>query len=526
MAKNSKPMITIQKYLTASIFLIILCLNVSGQTLPSEFKITPVNKMVTEFSNVFDLSSPLKSAVTFSYIQADGKAGLFGKASSISFRDDYPASTAPDVAVSEKERYYWLNLFIKEYISYKDSVAYVISLRPDSAYSVRCFNFENGNWVNVGENVWKTMAASMNMVEQFSKTDLNQLRRVNEIGQVSTDTLAFVNYLKENGKDPVDFLLNKIETHKLVAFGEIHFRKPSWELCTRVVLNKRFAKSAGTIFMEFESNKQDDIDRFFANDTIDRELLLNVFRDYMPNGWPDKARFDFLISLWHLNRTLPESKKIRVVFTDTPRIYTEEGLKNEIQERDDYMAKMIMRYLDSIPGKRNALWIAGTYHVCKTVESAGAMLYKKLRDKMYTVTTHGPMTYNNRIRPQRVRNGMFDQAFYKNGDQPVAFELINSPFGNESFDEFYLEGKGRYKDNYDGYIFLGSLDTEASPAILTEMYDDKFILEMDRRCHLSGYSLKDDWKLDELSVKAVLDVVRSEITPLKWENYLKPLKAN
>jgi hypothetical protein len=385
------------KYLIANFSLFIICLNVSGQTLTSDYTIVPVNKTVTDFPNEFDLSSPLKSAVTFSYIQAFGKAGLFRKACSIRLEDGFPDSNAVDIIVSEEDRNYWLNLFIKECIFYKDSVAYVISRRSDSSYSVRCFNLEKGNWVNVGEDIRENITASRQQVEKYSISTLNQLRRINEIGQVCTDTLSFVNFIKENGKDPVTFLLNKIEKYKIVTYGESHNRKPSWELCTQLVLNKKFAQYAGTIFMEFESNKQDDIDKFFINDTIDRELLLNIFRDYMIGGWGDKPRFDFLISLWHLNHTLSSSKKIRVVFTDTPRIYTEEGLKNEIQNRDNYMATMILNYLDSIPDHRNAIWIVGNYHACRSVESAGAELYKSLPDKIYTVTTHSPTSVTNQF---------------------------------------------------------------------------------------------------------------------------------
>jgi hypothetical protein len=276
--------------------------------------------------------------------------------------------------------------------------------------------------------------------------------------------------------------------------------------------------------MEFESNKQDDIDQFFLKDTMDKELLLNIFRDYMLGGWDDKARFDFLISLWNLNKKLSDTQKIRVIFTDTPRIFTEEGLKSEIQDRDKYMADIILDYLDSTSERRNALWIVGNFHACRTVQTAGAALHKKLQEKMYTISTHSPVSYNDRITHERIRHGMFDYAFFINGDQPVAFELTDSPFGNEPFDGFYVEGNGKFQDNYDGYIFFGSLDKEVSPAILLEMYNQKFILEMDRRYQLLGWDLKEAWKLDEVSVKAVLGVIKADYTPLKWENYLKPLK--
>jgi hypothetical protein len=309
-----------------------------------------------------------------------------------------------------------------------------------------------------------------------------------------------------------------------VIFGEIHRRKISWDFCSEIVNNEKFAKNAGTIFIEFESNKQGDIDKFFMNDTLNKELLLDIFRDYMTSGWDDKSRFDFLISLWHLNKKLPDPKKIRVIFVDTPRIFTEEGLQNEIRDRDNYMAEKILSYLDTKRDNRNTLFIVGSGHVYRTGESAGAILSQKLSGNTYSVFTHCPRVDNRLIIHERIRYGMFDYAFYKNGDKPVAFELRNSPFGREPFDGLYLDGTGKYQDNYDGYIFFGSLDREESPKLMLEMYNEYFITEIDRRYKLRGSNLKDEWRLNELSVKAVLDAVKTEYTPLRWEKYIKPLK--
>lgn len=88
---------------------------------------------------------------------------------------------------------------------------------------------------------------------------------------------------------------------------------------------------------------------------------------------------------------------------------------------------------------------------------------------------------NFRDIPERIRQDIFDYIFYKSGNQPLAFELKNNPFGNEPFDGLYYSGSGTYQDNYDGYIFLGSLDNEPNGKLLQDLYNDKFIYELNRK---------------------------------------------
>ncbi|MGA3014945.1 MAG: hypothetical protein ABSD71_13035 [Bacteroidales bacterium] len=501
---------------------IILEFSGFGQNLSSDFVTTQVNKKVKEFPDRFDLSSPLMTAVTVWYISMNGKDGLWGKLSSLMDKYSFPDSTVKDSAVSQSVKEYFLNGIIKEYIVYKDSVACIITLQPDSSYEIRSVCLEKGRWLNLGDNGSNSLEASRNLFKRIANIELNQLRKFSSIKIFPTDTMSFINYLKTNGNDPLPFILKKLKTYKLVIYGEIHFRTSSWDFCTKLIQDPLFAENTGIIFMEMESNRQQQIDQFLLDTILNKELLLNIFRDYMPTGWDDKGRFDFLISLWYLNKKLPESRKIRVVFVDTPRIYTEEGLQNEIENRDGYMSEKVFETLETSQDPRHAFFIVGAGHVYRTEETAGAILYKKLKGNLYTVFTHCPVMDNRIQIPERIRNGMFDYAFYKNGDKPIAFELQKSPFGKEPFDGLYLDGSGSFQDNYDGYLFLGSIDEEKRPNTLYEMYDDKFIHEMARREHLMGRDLVKDWGLKELSVDAVLSVIKRDYTPLKWY-YIKPL---
>ena len=77
-----------------------------------------------------------------------------------------------------------------------------------------------------------------------------------------------------------------------------------------------------------------------------------------------------------------------------------------------------------------------------------------------------------------------------NGNKPIAFILKDSPWGKEPFDGLfdvsYKCNIGSFADNYDGYIFLGQLDTELSYGELYELYSDDFVKEFNRRAGFNG----------------------------------------
>jgi len=508
---------------TLLLLFVLVQINCFEQGLPTAFKEIPIDKKLKEFKDTMDLSSPLKSFISISYIMANGRNRLWRKVSTQLFTD-LPDSTAPDTKLSDEKKDRYLNSTIKLMITYKDSLARIISQLKDTIYLIRCVGLENGKWINWGEDYRRSLDAAKERCYQDADYILGNLRKSMKFAKIPTDTLSFVDYLNKRGRDSKEFVLEKLKQYRLVLYGEIHRRKVSWDFLQQVVGDKRFPDKTGVIFMELGSNKQQEMDQFYANKSIDRELLLNIFKDYMIDGWDDKGKFDFLISVWNLNQGLPENKKIKVVLVDTPRIFTEEGRKSDTIDRNQFMAQEIFDYLGSNKDRRNALFIVGSGHVLKSLESAGSLLSKKMPSDCYMIFTHCPRMDNIAIIHDRIRHGMFDYAFYKHGDIPVAFDLKGSPFGKEPFDGLYLDGWGSYQDNFDGYIFLGSLDKEPNGELLLDMYDENFIKEIDRRYKLYGGDFLQDWGLTELSRKAVIDKILSEQTKTRWEDYIKPLK--
>jgi len=476
--------------------------SLSGQTTQ---KIV-INKPLQEFPDVYDLSTPLNAGITILYIGVNGIDSRWRDVSSFANSSRHRKENLPNRTVSEESKMKLLNQLIEEIIVYKDSIACMITKRDSSDYSIRWLYYENSEWLNRGEDGRSTLEEAQELFNTYASESLDELRRSNIVKNVSTDTLAFVNYVKQSGVEPKEFLFNVLAKHPLVIYGEIHRRNASWNLLSTLLTDPRFPETVGTVFVEMPAYQQNEFDRFYASKELNTEILLNIMRTVQTVGWLDRGQYDFLINVWKLNQTLPENKKIRVVPTD------EQPPWKFLQTREDYdkweeksldrntkMADVIEHTLKTKTDKRNCLFITGYGHAYKShipgsyssapeqepALSAGAQLVQRLSEKnVFVVLQHVPMGTNFGYLGL-VRQGLFDAAFEKAGNKPVAFPLTNSPFGAEPFDaDFYDSfdhGVGNYADNFDGYIFLKPLKDEDEDCMLYEIYSDEFINEFKRR---------------------------------------------
>lgn len=519
-----------------SLFLtIILSINSYCQGLTSDYRTLPINKAIKSFPDIFDLSTPLKSCISFNYILVKGKDCLLSTASTERYKSILPDSTVSDSKVSEAYKNSVLNSIVREVVYYKDSVACVIVQRKDSLFSIRTFNLEKGKWVNNGEDERKSIVSSRKQFANYAKEQLCGLRRINVLSKIPSDTLSFINYLKNSGQEPMQFVLNELTNHKIVLYGEIHYRALSWEFCKNLILDPNFPKKAGTVFLELPSHKQGQIDKFLAGKTMDQELILDVLRDMMDRGWPVKGMFEFILDIWKINQSLSAKEKVKILAVDIPRPYstfkTHEDYRkffDTIMDRNLYMASTIEKYISLKTDDRNTLFIVGAGHVYKSAESAGELLTKKYKDgEVFTIFTHCPIIDNSGNMPGRIRNGIFDYSFYMNGNKPIAFVLKNSPWGKEPFDGLldvsYNCNVGSFADNYDGYIFLGQLDIELSDGVLYELYSDDFVAELNRRAKIEGSTIQEWYGIKEATKEEVIASIKAGEDKYRWANKLPPL---
>lgn len=497
------------------LFVNLIIINAKKQTV--EFKTVNINKKLTDFKNQYDLSTPLKSFITFKYLQLEGKKSKYRSVNSFRIRGAFPKETTSDIEVSDKKRAFILNNKIEEVLYYKDSVAAVLSpYVAEPMYIIYYYSLEEGKWLGAGEGLGNDLNDARARFKKNAPLFLDYNKRIETLKSVPERIDLFVNYLKNSSKAPKVFLLNALKKHKIVVYGEIHRRKASWDLLKSIIKEEKFSKNVDTVFMELSSDKQEKINSFFSSRELNTEIILDIFRDVQISGWYDKGMYEFLIDLWKLNKKLPKKQRIDIILVDESRPFNLFKTKKELEEhfnsaldRNEQMAKIISTTIKSKKSKRNNFFIVGYAHAYKSSApgiasgkprikakpTAVAQLVKIFSDKeVFTICSHGPIISNNGTIHGKVRQGVFDRAFAEYGNKPLMFNLKNSPFGKEPFDGIYEisydKEVGSYQNNYDSYLYLGSLESECEEYFLYEILTDDYVKELRRRSKMVGSSIK------------------------------------
>lgn len=497
-----------------SCFFLVFALESFAQSL-SDFKIEKIDKQVREFQlDSINLTSPLDYYLSRVQVRLSGKFKNWQAISTSMF--DYSADV-PDEVIDDDLRNYMLNETIDFIVTYRDSVASVVTHTEgeDIILLNNCW-LEGGKWVNRGQG----LADNLNDAEEKLLTQLPEnlynLPRVAVINDMPKDVTPFLSYISSIEQSPEAFLLDMLCTHKVVINGEYHRRKVSWDMLKRLIALPDFKDYVGCIFMELPSWHQPTMDKFMSSDSLESNLIFQIFQDEQPNGWWDRGEYEFLCKLWKINKSLPESKKIRVVLADYQIPYSKIKTKEETQtleDRNRHMANVVVNTVKNSTDKRNNLFLVGCAHAYKSNQAgfasaadgkeseltAGAQITQALgNDNVFTVFQHVIPGDNHGGNKKLIRGGIFDKAFELNGNKAIGFKLANSPFGKEPFDGIY-EIKyntvtGSYQDNFDGYLFLSPLAEEPKAIPLTEIFTDEFVAEMQRRAKVLGYeNYKNMW---------------------------------
>jgi hypothetical protein len=522
---------SMKKRLFVVLFLCVGAIPVVAQDLDKDYQVTQVNKKVRDITVENPYASSLENYITRIHSWIEGEYQPV-----YSEMLDAIVRQSPQKPYSPKTTEWTLNCEIEQAITYKDSIGLIF--RKDNTcdcYAVGMSQWENGKWLAIGEDI--CFANNMNDAKQYienkSVGTLLRLRKFEQLKKVSTDTLAFMDYLKANGQDPVHYLLNKLKNHKLVIYGEFHFRKISWELLQRLILAPEFSASTGTVFLELSQSAQPELDQFFKNPTKDSNIILDIFRKEEMAGWDDRGMYDFLMELWEVNHNI--KNKVKVVANDQPRTFYQniiskaqyDSIEGTPCDRNEIMTEIIEKTIHYSPDKRNNLFIVGWGHAYKSPAlklgrwqinglSAGYLLSGKLgKENVFSIFPHTVNMTNNGVVFGKLKNGLFDYVFAAYGNHPVAFDLHNSPFGNEWFDagDIRFDAKtGSFSDNFDGYIFLQAVQEEERNRRLYELYTDDYVDEIKRRVQITNPKSDRFWgiELKNFDRKALLDKLRED----------------
>lgn len=524
---------------TMMLLLLLLVLNFSSgyaQQKPVAVRVETVGRSIGDFENRFDLGSPLKAYISFYYAIAYGKDGQMRELASLRTKAWMAEPGSPDREVDQATRQALLGRNIAEVRQYGDSVAAILTLYSDSLYIVAWTLYEKGVWQNAGEGIGRGLEGARQQADERSAQLIGIVRRTARLNEVPTDPAPFAAYLESHGTSPTPYLLDKFTDHKLVIVGEQHRRRISWELMTELIRDPAFAKRVGTVFMELPSWKQGVMDRFFAAKTMDPEWIREVMRAEQVYGWWDGGEYAFLQELWRINRKLPARKKIRVILVDWQAPWDSIRTKEDMakfdkngKDRNVHMADVVENHILNSSDPRSSLFIVGFGHTFKSfvpgqastaagmepARTAGAQLADRLGWKQVFVVAPHVMVMNNAIGGVGyVRDGIFDKAFQLHGNRPVAFDLKDSPFGDEPCDnsdpERFDIRMGTFQDNYDGYLFFGPLKDEGPEMHTYEIFTDAFVREIQRRSALLDIGELFDMPVPELTPEKIIRRLKGE----------------
>jgi len=471
-----------------------------------------LDKKVSDFPPIEDLSTPEAAYATImrDYMATGVCKAEWSKISTWKSKDTQRREVSPERAQD------CLNARIVEVLIYKDRTARVIAEMQENGttgYDQRSLFFHKGRWLNSGQGALApTLQAARETFarkcEILHKGNLERLgipvpARWNRqsVSNPQKHLKPYIDFLKNEGRPPHAFMMEAFKMHELVVMGEIHHRPTYWAFNAELVRDPVFAQTVGTIYIELPSNHQDNIDDFLTQNTCEKEIVIQMLRDFFELGWPCKPTLDFFVAVWQVNQKLPLDKKLRIRLVDMQRPWEKIEKREDWQaydvDRDLFMAQNVLDDRKSCSDKRHGFFIVGMTHAMEEFyhdgriaprKSSGWHLKQALGNQLFTVFQHAPVMTNIGETSGRLALGLIDSAFAKLNDQPVAFTLQKGPFGKLPFDGMPdYDVYGDFCDGYDAYLYLIPLEDEIFSPLIEGFYTDDHVPEIDRRYRLMGH---------------------------------------
>ncbi len=504
-----------------------------------EVEVYRVDKKVSDFPDAADFSSPEAAYATIN--RKMGSADFdWRKVSVWSLGNRLSSKDAKGRPLSEEVVADYLNAKILQVRILKGTMAQV-SAEMERVIDIRSFELEDGRWLNRGNDVVRSEAEVEEKFNRMAGIRVSAPRRP-PVDDPEAVLKPYQKYLETAGVAPKDFVLDCVERHALVAIGEIHHRPTYWALNSQIVRDPRFAKAAAAVYLELPSHAQPLVDEFLASEKLDTRPVVEMLRDVLWMGWPDRPMLDFFVAVWEANQNLKKSDRIRIVLIDMPRpwneLIKEKNSRKYNTDRDKLMAENILRDRDRFPDKRHALMIVGYAHLENLKYSYGGLPIKRLGwhlrqalgDELYMIVQHGPVIRNMGGIRGRTCLGLFDEAFAKNENRPVAFALAESPFGRQRFDldaDRCSRTSSTFEEAFDAYLYLGPLEDEIFSPLIDGFYTDEFVQEIDQRMRLlHGRGLQEAYSIEACDGRSFAAwMSRSWGKPRTWKYRLGPFDA-
>ncbi|WP_339736439.1 ChaN family lipoprotein [uncultured Sunxiuqinia sp.] len=290
-----------------------------------------------------------------------------------------------------------------------------------------------------------------------------------------------VDYLKENGRSPDEYLIGKFKQYDVILLAEDHAIRDNL-LFVKEMIPKLYQNGVFTIGMEFGAREQQhQLDSLLSADEYDFQMARDIMFAYNV-GWAYQEYMDLYHAAWKLNRSLPgEAQKFRILnlsyqydWSHFQGVRTPENMNQVFHKGtpDMYRAKVVEKEI--IQEEEKILILTGTYHAFSKYQMPvyseysdyfcdfnnrmlGNRLYKKYQGKVTSIALHQPFPGkpNDKEGRQSPANGAVENIMGELDHQPMGFDL-DSVVGDLPDNSYYSMGYPSFKVGqlFDGYIFL------------------------------------------------------------------------
>jgi hypothetical protein len=326
--------------------------------------------------------------------------------------------------------------------------------------------------------------------------------------------------MRECGKEPMAFVLDRLRDHDLLLFDDaMHTAVEPFEFYQKLIREPAFHRQVKYIFLEVLAiNHQPLVNAYLDAEREDPTILYPAFQDDYGTGFAYKTYFDLLHAIFEVNRQLPSAERIRVVCVSNPvhwsDIKTAEDValfRRGLAGRDALMYEVILAELDHFRSGRKGIFLTNTRHAYKGIRDSqnrlywncGTYFHERHPGKTYSLRCHHLVLFIERpaeknadrtstaagterfvYRWAREGRGRWDEAWQRLGNKPMAVPLAGNVPGREPYVGNHMldVAPGQtFADAYDAVLFLAPLEQLRQTAIVGEIYTPAFKRELARR---------------------------------------------
>jgi hypothetical protein len=274
-----------------------------------------------------------------------------------------------------------------------------------------------------------------------------------------------------SSRAPADYVLNKLESHRVVLFGESHWVANEVELVAAIVPRLPDV-GARTLAVEvFPAAMQERLDEVVNGDEWDEAGAVAVLR---AAELPHLEYLDIMRAAWLTNRENGPGTLAIVAMGPGP------DWRETLPKGEDYESFMADRIQQAL-GKRGGSLLAylGLHHAFsryvqpesttdgrawRFMVRSGNLLWWEMGEALFVIGTHRPFQcWNDDVWKYCLPfEGVIDCASDRAGRGAFGFDTAGTPFAELRFDSRVIYTGGypdlRLVDFVDGWVWLGPID--------------------------------------------------------------------